>query len=74
MVTVNHIKWLATAFLIMSTALIGLNIYPLGPLVNICGGVLWSIASIKMRDGPLIATNLFMTGLMTVTLVYNTQF
>jgi hypothetical protein len=38
------------------------NVYPLGPAVQLTGGVFWLIAAIWMKDKPLIVTN----GVMTV--------
>lgn len=55
------IKWGATVTLIVSVGLNGLGIYPLGPLVQIVGGLLWTVASVKMGDAPLIVTNVVMT-------------
>ena len=60
------IKWAGTVVLIISTALNGQNIYPLGPMVGVIGGLLWLIGAMRMRDLPLMATNLVM---LTVALV-----
>lgn len=57
----EFVKWGATATLIVSVALNGLGIYPLGPLVQIVGGLLWTVASVRMNDVPLIVTNSVMT-------------
>jgi lipid-A-disaccharide synthase-like uncharacterized protein len=54
------IKWLGFVVLCTSAALNGYNIYPAGPVVGVLGGVIWLIAAIRMRDAPLIATNLVM--------------
>lgn len=51
------IKWAGFAVLTISTALNSYNIYPLGPIIGILGGILWLIGGIRMRDKPLIATN-----------------
>ena len=62
------LKWVATITLIVGTAINGLGYYPEGPLVLVLGGVLWLIASIIMKDKPLIVTNTVMSvvGLGTV--------
>lgn len=57
----NVVKWAATVTLIVSVALNGLGVYPLGPIVQVAGGILWTIASLTMRDKPLIVTNVVMT-------------
>jgi hypothetical protein len=59
--TIEFVKWAATVTLIVSVGLNGLGIYPLGPLVQIVGGLLWTVASMKMKDTPLIVTNVVMT-------------
>ena len=62
------LKWVATITLIVGTAINGLGYYPEGPLVLVLGGVLWLVASIIMKDKPLIVTNTVMSvvGLGTV--------
>ena len=62
------LKWVATITLIVGTAINGLGYYPEGPLVLVLGGVLWLVASIIMKDEPLIVTNTVMSvvGLGTV--------
>lgn len=70
MPTIDIVKWLATATLIVSVALNGLGIYPAGPLVQIVGGVLWTTASIKMKDLPLMTTNIVMTSIGIITVTY----
>lgn len=66
----NVVKWGATATLIVSVALNGLGIYPLGPIVQIAGGLLWTVASVKMKDVPLIVTNSVMTLVGIVAIGY----
>ena len=66
----EKIKWAATITLIVSVALNAANIYPLGPVIQISGGVLWSWASLRMKDTPLIITNLTMTVLGSIILLY----
>jgi hypothetical protein len=67
----EKIKWAATATLIISVALNAANFYPLGPIVQVSGGVLWSWAALRMNDKPLIITNLVMTVLGASILLYN---
>lgn len=67
---INTIKWAATATLIVSVGLNGLGIYPLGPIVQISGGLLWTIASFRMKDMPLIVTNTAMTVVGVAAIVY----
>lgn len=67
----EQIKWAATITLIVSVALNAANFYPLGPVVQVSGGVLWSWAALQMKDKPLIITNLVMTILGASILLYN---
>ena len=62
------IKWAGFVVLTISTALNCYNIYPLGPIVGILGGILWLIGGIRMKDGPLIATNAVLLGISVITL------
>ena len=65
---IKLMKWTATVILILGTAVNGLGYYPLGPLLLVLGGVVWLAVAIKVRDVPLIVTNLVMSlvGLVTV--------
>ena len=65
---IKMMKWTATVILILGTAVNGLGYYPLGPLLVVVGGVVWLAVAIKVRDVPLIVTNLVMSvvGLTTV--------
>ena len=71
MITDNQIKWAGTTTLILGTAVNGLNIYPLGVLILVLGGMFWTVAAIRAKDTPLIIVNVVMslTGLAGV--VYN---
>ena len=71
MTKLEKIKWAATATLIVSVALNAANVYPLGPVVQVSGGILWSWAALRMHDTPLIITNLAMTVLGASILLYN---
>ena len=57
----DYLKWTATLVLIVGTAVNSAGFYPLGPVLLIVGGIIWLCASIKMRDRPLIVTNLVMS-------------
>lgn len=61
-------KWCATVILILGTAVNGLGHYPLGPLLLVLGGLVWLAVAVRVRDLPLIVTNLVMSvvGLTTV--------
>ena len=65
---IKLMKWTATVILILGTAVNGLGFYPLGPLMLVLGGLVWLAVAIKVRDVPLIVTNLVMSlvGLTTV--------
>lgn len=54
-------KWIATAILIVGTAVNGLGLYPLGPALLVLGGLVWLIVAVRVRDWPLIVTNLVMS-------------
>lgn len=56
------IKWTATVTLIIGFGLASYGVYPLGPMVQLLGGLIWLVAALAMRDRPLIVTN----GVMTV--------
>lgn len=54
-------KWTATAVLIVGTAVNGLGVYPLGPALLVLGGAIWLIVAVRVKDLPLIVTNLVMS-------------
>ena len=56
-----YLKWTATAILILGTAVNGLGYDPLGPLLLVLGGAIWLAVAIRVRDTPLIVTNLVMS-------------
>ena len=56
-----YLKWTATAILILGTAVNGLGYYPLGPLLLVLGGFIWLVVAIRVKDTPLIVTNLVMS-------------
>jgi len=67
----TNLKWLATAVLIVATALTSLNIYPLGPLLYLIGGLLWLIVSVMWKEPALIVTNLTLASVNAIGLIYN---
>jgi hypothetical protein len=69
------VKWLATIILILGTAVNGLGYYPEGPLILVLGGVIWLAVAVRVRDWPLIITNLVMSavGLAAVVWTLHTQ-
>jgi len=67
----TKLKWLATAVLIVATALTSLNIYPLGPMLYLIGGLLWLVVSIMWKEPALIVTNLTLASVNALGLIYN---
>ena len=67
----TKLKWIATAVLIVATALTSLNIYPLGPMLYLTGGVLWLVVSIMWKEPALIVTNLTLASVNAIGLIYN---
>ena len=57
----QYLKWIATAILIIGTAVNSLGYYPAGPIILAIGGILWLIVSIIWREASLIVTNSVMT-------------
>lgn len=54
------LKWVATATLILGFGLFSAGI-EYGWYLQLGGGIIWLVASIIMKDKPLIVTNGFMT-------------
>ncbi len=67
--TLNTIKWLATALLILGFGLVSAGVYE-AIYIQMLGGLLWLTASRIMRDRPLIVTNSVMTLAGVVGLLY----
>ena len=69
------LKWTATAILIVGTGVNGLGIYPLGPALLVLGGFIWLTVAIRIKDAPLIVTNLVMSvvGLAAIVYTLHTQ-
>lgn len=66
---INTAKWIATATLIVGSAVNGYGIYPLGPFILMLGGFIWLAVAIKIRDYPLITTNAVMTAVTAIALM-----
>lgn len=66
----DTIKWLATAILIVGTGVNGLGYYPEGPAMLVLGGFMWLIVAVRIRDWPLIVTNLVMSTVGLVAILY----
>jgi len=55
------LKWLATAILILGTAVNSLGYYPLGPIILVTGGVVWLVVAVMWKEPALIITNAVMS-------------
>ena len=66
----EFVKWLATLVLIVGTAVNGLGYYPLGPSILVVGGFMWLFVAIRVRDWPLIITNLVMSTVGLAAILY----
>jgi hypothetical protein len=69
-------KWIATGVLILGTFVnAGFpQLWPIGPAILILGGFIWLAAAIKMRDVPLMVTNLTMSMVGLFGLVFQQFF
>ncbi len=47
-----------------------LAIYPLGPLATLAGGLCWLAVSIMWKEAALITTNLVLSAITVIGLVY----
>jgi hypothetical protein len=66
----NIVKWIATAILILGTAVNGLGYYPEGPAILVIGGFVWLGVAIRLKDWPLIITNLVMSTVGLAAIIY----
>jgi len=66
-----YLKWLATAILIVGTAVNSLGYYPQGPLILTVGGLIWLVVAIRWREASLIVVNAMMSGTAILGLVWN---
>lgn len=60
-----YLKWLATAILIVGTAVNSAGYYPQGPIILSLGGLIWLLVAIRWREPSLIVVN----GMMTATAI-----
>ena len=74
MIELETIKWMGTFVLFIGTVINSFNIYPLGPIILLMGGVLWSIVGIISHDIPLIVTNVSMLLVSASILIYTVFF
>jgi hypothetical protein len=65
-----YLKWLATAILIVGTAVNGLGYYPAGPIILVVGGLIWLAVSIMWREPSLIVVNAVMSVTALLSLGY----
>jgi hypothetical protein len=70
-----YLKWIATAILIVASALNSLGYYPIGPILYLVGGLAWLIVSIMWKEPALIATNVILASVNAIglTITYFTQ-
>jgi hypothetical protein len=66
----KYLKWIATGFLMIGAACNSLNIYPIGPIATLVGGMCWLTVSIMWREAALITTNIVLSTITLVGLVY----
>lgn len=57
----TYLKWVATAILIVGTAVNSAGYYPEGPAILFVGGLIWLAVAILWREPALIVTNLVMS-------------
>jgi|TARA_B110001452_G_scaffold224710_1_gene198390 hypothetical protein len=65
-----YLKWFATGLLIIGSAFNSLAIYPLGPLLNLAGGLVWLIVAVLWKEAALITTNIVLASVTIIGLVY----
>ena len=65
------LKWLATAILILGTAVNSLGYYPLGPVILVLGGIIWLTVAIMWKEPALIITNAVMSAVGAGGLLVN---
>ena len=66
----KYLKWIATAFLMIGVGANSLAIYPAGPIFTLAGGLTWLIVSIMWKEAALITTNLVLSTITIIGLVY----
>ena len=63
-----YLKWIATAILIVASALNSMGYYPIGPILYLVGGLTWLVVSIMWKETALIATNIILAGVNMIGL------
>ena len=66
----KYLKWVATAFLMIGVGANSLAFYPAGALFTLAGGLTWLIVSIMWKEAALITTNLVLSAITIIGLVY----
>ena len=66
----KYLKWIATGFLMIGVGANSLAIYRLGALATLAGGLTWLIVSIMWKEAALITTNLVLSAITIIGLVY----
>ena len=56
--------------MIVGTAVNGLGMYPEGPALLVLGGFIWLIVAVRIKDAPLIVTNLVMATVGLAAIIY----
>jgi hypothetical protein len=54
----------------LGTAVNGLGYYPEGPALLVLGGFIWLAVAIRIKDTPLIVTNLVMATVGLAAIIY----
>jgi hypothetical protein len=62
-------KWIATAVLIVGSAVNGFGLYPLGPILLALGGLIWLAVAVQAKDRALVTTNAVMTAVTATALI-----
>jgi len=63
-----YLKWIATAILIVASALNSMGYYPIGPILYLVGGLTWLVVSIMWKEPALIATNIILASVNMIGL------
>jgi hypothetical protein len=53
---------------------VSINVYPLGPIINLIGGGVWLIVSLMWKEWSLIVTNSVLLGVNALGLIYKFLF
>jgi hypothetical protein len=65
----QNLKWIATVLICVGALLISLDVYPIGPIVSLCGTFLWLVVSIMWKEKSLIVVNAVVLIIYSVGLV-----